>query len=164
MSSALLGAAIPSAMAIILLLLSPLLTAKVKIVVERQIVADAAGHSVKDSQVPPHFKTGPIGDYLEFTADAVQIVPATILPLVGAVLALATEAVAWRPTVILFAAAAIMAFALDAWVLTRRAADYVSRRMLGYSVVTWAALAVNVFALATTLWFGTEPPGADASG
>jgi hypothetical protein len=76
-STALLAAAVPFVAAIAVLLICPLLAAKVKATIRGQIADDANNLDVPRKMIPPHLTPECIDDYIEYAADAVQILPLT---------------------------------------------------------------------------------------
>lgn len=149
-----LGTALPIVAAIALLLLSPLLTAKVKRLLAGQIAMDSASHGVTPSTpLPPHLTPTGIGDYVEYAADVIQIIPVTFLPISGAIFAISSGI----PQMLAFAVlifTVIVAVAMDTWLVSSSAADYVSRKRFGYSSVTIVAIASNGISLTAVLVFG----------
>jgi hypothetical protein len=153
-SLAKLGTALPIAAALVLFILSPLLTAKVKRVLAGQIAMDSASHGVTSSTpIPPHLTPSSIGDYVEYTADVVQIIPLTFLPVFGAIFAISSNVPRTLALAVL-GLTVIVAVGLDAWLITCSTADYVSRKRFGYSLVTAVAIASNALCLAAVLVFG----------
>lgn len=143
-SLALVGSVSPFAAAIALALISPLLNAKVKRIVMGQIAADSERHGVgSDAPVPPHLGPDEIGDYVEYAADAVQVLPLTLLPAIGAVFAISKNQASVL-SLVFIGVIMITAVTLDAWVLSRSTADYVSIKFGQYSVIALASLAINV--------------------
>jgi hypothetical protein len=149
-----LGTALPIAAALVLFLLSPLFTAKVKRLLAGQIAMDSASHGVTPATpIPPHLTPASIGDYLEYAADVVQIIPFTFLPIFGAIFAISSDV----PRVLALAVlgfTVIVAVTIDAWLIACSAADYVSRKRFGYSLVAAVAIASNALSLAAVLAFG----------
>lgn len=87
-----LGTALPIAVALALLVLSPLLTAKVKRLLAGQIAMDSTSYGVTPSTpLPPHLTPASIGDYVEYAADVIQIIPFTLLPISGAIFAISSD-------------------------------------------------------------------------
>jgi hypothetical protein len=148
-----LGTALPFAAALALLLLSPLFTAKVKRLLAGQIATDSASYDVRPSTpLPPHLTPEAIGDYVEYAADVVQIVPLTFLPIFGAIFAISSD-ISRIPALAVLGFTVIIAVAIDTWLASCSAADYVSRKRFGYSLVTGVAITSNAFSLAVVLMF-----------
>jgi hypothetical protein len=153
-SSAKLGASLPFAVAVIFYLISPLLAAKVKTVLEGQIAKNVAAFKADASAgVPPPLTPDMIKDYVDYVADAVQIVPTTMLPVVGAIFAISAK-LNVNIAVIILILAIILAVTMDSLVLSRTAPDYVSRKVLGYSIVSVVGIALNLLGLGLILAFG----------
>jgi hypothetical protein len=149
-----LGVAAPFVLAIILYLIAPFLTARVKTVLRRQVQEDARRHGVTaHTSVPGYLRPEMIDDYVEFVADAVQIIPATLLPVLGAVLAIAAK-VAAPISILILVFAIIVAVVIDALVLSRAAADYVSRKWHGYSIVASFGIVINICCIALIVAYG----------
>lgn len=146
-STALLAAAVPFVAAIAVLLIYPLLAAKIKAIIHGQIADVANSLKVSRDEIPPHLKSECIGDYIEYAADAVQILPLTLLPVTGAVFAIAADI----PSAIALGYLSIVilaAVAVEAWILSQAAERYVARDRLGYSVTTVVGIASNLLGLA----------------
>ena len=153
MSSVKLGATLPFAIAVVFYLLSPLLTAKVQTVLEGQVARDASLYgSTAGSTAPPQLRPEMIKDYVEYVADAVQIIPATMLPVLGAIFAISSK-LAVNLGLIILVFAVVLAVTMDAVVLSRAAADYVSRKWRGYSLVNGVGVIVNLLGLGLVLAF-----------
>lgn len=140
------SAILPIGAAILFLLFSPLLTSKVVNAVDGWIAKDAVAYgAIPEAEVPPHLTKQAIVDYVEYAADAVQIVPATLLPVVGAIVAVTSEQSSSLAAVAILVGFIAAAVGLDAWVLSRAPQDYVSRKLRGgYSIVSLIAIACNV--------------------
>lgn len=149
-----LGTALPIAAALALLLLSPLLTAKVKRLLGGQIAMDSASYGVTPSTpLPPHLTPAGIGGYVEYAADVVQIIPFTFLPIFGAIFAISSD-ITQMLALALLGFTVIVAVAMDTWLVLCSAADYVSRKRFEYSAVTIVAIASNALSLVAVLLFG----------
>lgn len=139
-----LGAILPVGAAVLFILFSPLLTSKVVSTVEGWLAKDATAYGVaSEAEVPPHLSKDAIVDYVEYGSDAAQLVPATLMPIIGAIFAVASDrrSLAAVVTLVLFIAAAVF---LDSWILSRAPQDYVSRKVRGgYSIVSLVALTCN---------------------
>lgn len=148
------GAMAPTVAAVLLLLLSPLLNSKVKRIVIGQIAEAETSFGVSSATpIPPHLSRGPLTDFVDYTADAAQVVPATFLPIVGAIFALSSD-IERGAAVAALVVACLAALALDAYVLTQSAAVYVSRKRMGYSIVTACAIGANLLNLAIVFFQG----------
>jgi hypothetical protein len=153
-SSDKLGAVLPFAVAVVFYLISPLLSAKVKGVLEGQIARNSASfQATGQTAVPPPLTPEMINDYVDYVADAVQIVPTTMLPVVGAIFAISAK-LNIDVAIIVLVLAIIVAVTMDALVLSRTAPDYVSRKFLGYSIVCAAGIALNLAGLGLILAYG----------
>lgn len=152
--TALSAATVPFLAAIALFLISPLLTAKVKVAVLGQIAEGAMKHGVTEDQIPPHLSYQCVDAYVEYATDAVQIIPLTLLPVTGGVFAIAAH-VPSQIALGYLGIAIIAATAVEAWVLSRPAGIYGSHRLIKYySVVTAAGIASNLLGLAMILVYG----------
>lgn len=149
------AAILPAVGAILLLALSPLLSRKVSGVLRGQINADLQRSGFPaNTPIPPPVETEVIIKvYIDYAADAVQIVPATVLPVLGAVFSVAAnlDEVAALTTLTL---TLITAIALDSWLLSSSASDYTSRKRYGYSVITLAAACSNLASIVLIAVFG----------
>jgi len=149
-----LGTALPIAAGLALLLLSPLFTAKVKRLLAGQIAMDSESYAVnKSTRLPPHLTPPGIGDYVEYAADVVQIVPLTFLPVFGAIFAISSD-ISQVLALAILGFTVIIAVAIDAWLASCSAVDYVSRKRFGYSPVIGVAIISNALSLAAVLMFG----------
>src|SRR5690349_20391179 len=116
------GAVAPIAASILLLALSPLVTRKVKQVVLGQLAIAESDFGVTSStSIPPHLRREPLMDYVEYASDAVQVIPATFLQIVGAIFSLIAE-LASGPAIATLAIASIATIGLDAYILSQTAA------------------------------------------
>ncbi|WP_188196099.1 hypothetical protein [Nonomuraea sp. SYSU D8015] len=149
-----LGAVFPLGVAIVLYLLTPLSTAKIQKVLAGQIAEDAARYGVTtQTAIPPHLSPQMIKDYVEYAADTVQIIPASLLPVIGAVFAVTTR-VAEEVALIILVSTVVLAVALDSWMLTRSAPDYASRKRWGYSLVNLIGIIANIVGIVLIFWYG----------
>lgn len=152
--TALSAATVPFLAAIVLLLISPLLTAQVKTVVLGQIDKSAREHGVTEDMIPPSRGRDSLDAYIEYAIDAVQIIPLSLLPVTGAVFAIAAHV----PSAIALgylSIAILVAVVVDAWVLSRLAGKYVAKRLVKYySIVTATGIASNLLGLAMILIYG----------
>jgi len=138
--------------AILFYLTSPLISQQVKRVVRSEI-SDGQLHVPNfDSGTVPYYLTpSVISDYVEYAADAVQVIPSILLPIVGAIYALG-NGVPPAASVTFLVSVCVLAFAINAWVMGRSAADYSSRKWHHYSVVTLAGMAINVIGVLMTIF------------
>lgn len=149
-----LAAALPFGAALVFLLISPLLVAKVKRILSGQIALDSARLGVTpNTPVPAHLKPESIEDYVEYVSDAVQILPLTLLPVSGTLLAIASR-IPTLASVAILALATIGAIAAEAWILSKTTPDYVSKKKFGYSVATVIGGFVNLAGLVIVLVYG----------
>jgi hypothetical protein len=98
----------------------------------------------------PLLYTATVDEYVEYAADSVQIIPLSLLPVLGAVFAVSKD----TSSVLCLSylcGAIFVAVALDVIVLNKSTPDYVSRKLWGYSIVAWVAFASNVAGLAVVL-------------
>lgn len=139
--------AAPFILAIVFLLIAPSLTAKVKTAVIGQTASEAQALGIKKEDIPPHLNDESIKTLIDYAADAVQIVPITLLPVTGALFAVAAKV----PNIIALGyliLAVTVALVMDAWVLSQSADRYVSRTRKRYSIVTTVAIVSNLLGLA----------------
>lgn len=146
-----LAATSPILVAILFIVISPLLVARVKRTVQAQISADAEKLGIPQGvtvQLP--LTPTAIDDYIDYAADAIQILPVTLLPIIGAVFAVSKHTVSmWAFAFICFVF--VVALALEVYILVTSTSDYVSRRFLRFSVVAWVALISNIIGLVIVL-------------
>jgi hypothetical protein len=137
----------PFVAAILLYLASPLVIHQVLRVLSGQL-ADGERHvrNLDPNSIPYYLTPSSISDYLEYAADVVQILPAILLPIVGALYALG-NGVSAAAAVSFLVLVCILAFAVNAWVLGSSASDYASRKWHGYSVVTLMGVSINIVGL-----------------
>jgi hypothetical protein len=153
-----LSAAVPFLAAIVLLLISPLLTAKVKTAVLDQIDKSAYEHDVTEDMIPPSRGRDSLDAYVEYAIEAVQIIPLALLPVAGAVFFIAADV---RSEIALgylalgyLVFAIVAAVAVESWVLSQPAGKYVSCRPIkNYSVVAFTGIVSNLLGLAMILLY-----------
>jgi predicted tellurium resistance membrane protein TerC len=142
--------AAPFLVAIGLYLLSPLTT---NLVVGAVVAAIDKGRAiagkVDETQVPIYLAPETISDYVEFAADGAQVIPAIVLPIVGAIYAFSS--VPAPADVSLLIAAFFVAIGMLAWMLTRPAAEYVSLKKYGFSLLTVVGVAFNLAGMSLAL-------------
>lgn len=146
----------PLALAIFLLLISPLITKWTIGVLDGQIATDGARHGVPaNAVIYPHVHPNRIHDYVEWATDLVQIVPAGLLPIASTILALTTK-ISSLTCVLLVLGLAITTIILLLYVSSKDASVYVSGWKLCtfYSVATSFAIAMNVLCIPIILYFG----------
>lgn len=143
----------PFVAAILLYVIAPLLARQTKAVV-RHAIAAGQRHvgEVREGDVPYFLAVESINDYIEFAADAVQVFPVFLLPVVGAVYAF-SSAVPAPVSVSLLLVAIVLAIGVNAWISAVPPADYVSRKWHGYPLVPLIGIAFNIVALALVLAF-----------
>lgn len=142
----------PFAAAILLWAVAPLITTLTKNVVSGQIAREMYKHDeLPWLPLPTPFKQ--IDDYIEFAADAVQVIPAVSLPVVGALVAAASNVSTITALLVAFMLIAVLITAI-CWVFSTSASDYASRGFGGYSVVTIVGIASNGAAIAVIMVFG----------
>lgn len=137
----------PFIAAIVFILIAPMLAARVKKTVQAHITEDRDRlHIAPDVAVPPHLSPKVINDYIEYASDAIQIIPATLLPVVGVIFTVSNNGPSsWTLGLLLFIV--LLALTLDVVVAISSPADYVSRRVCGYSIAALVALVSNVVGL-----------------
>jgi hypothetical protein len=144
--------AAPFILAIVFLLIAPSLIAKVETAVIGQTASVAQDLHIDTECIPPHLNDESIKTLIDYAADAVQIVPITLLPVTGALFAVATKV----PNIIALGyllVSVIVAVVMDAWVLSQSAGRYVSRTHKRYSVVTIVAIVSNLLGLAMVILY-----------
>lgn len=141
------AAYIPFVLAIAFILLSPLLSARAKKAIRGQIREDAAGFGRNPDEYPAEVSIDTIGDYVDYAADSVQVLPLALLPVAGTAFAISREVV---PEVALglLAAIVLVSVVLDLWLLTRSPQDYNSRKILRLSIASFAGLVANLASIA----------------
>jgi hypothetical protein len=143
----------PFVAAILLYAVAPLLTMQAKAIVRYAIAAGRQHVSeVREGDIPYYLAAESIYDYIEFTADVVQVFPVFLLPIVGAVYTF-SSAVPTPVSVTLLFVAIVLAIGVSAWVTSVTPADYVSRKWHGYPLVPLIGIAFNIIALALVLAF-----------
>lgn len=151
MSWAIASAVFPFLAAIAFVALSPQLVARVKRAIRTQISEDRARLGIQpDTYVQPQLSPKEIDEYLDYTADAIQILPVSLLPVLGAVFAISKDSTS-VPNLLYLGVAVIVAIVLDVLVLNRSTSDYVSRKRWGYSIVAWVAFLSNIAGLFVVL-------------
>jgi hypothetical protein len=143
----------PFAAAIMLYAVAPFLGMQVKATI-RRVIASGRPHvgEVRDDDIPYTLSAKSIDDYIDFAADAVQIFPVFLLPIVGVIYAFSTTTPA-AVSVTLLLAAVVLAVGMNAWVTSSSPAAYVSRKWHGYSLITLIGMAFNGIALVLILIF-----------
>jgi hypothetical protein len=152
----------PFAVAFLLLLISPLITRKVQNFVVAQISRDTQTYLARysaderqaiEKQIPPPLKDPDLGDHLGYMADAVQVFPYGLLPVVGGLFAITSNISTVIAAVILVVSIVGM-IALDAWVLSRSASNYSARSLFGYTPVVLIGVIGNTAAIAAIIFWG----------
>lgn len=132
-------------------LLSPWVTELAKLLVLGQI--DRALNAIKNPPqyvIPPAQSKEMIGDYIEYASDAVQIVVAVLLPAFGALLATADNVSTTTALLAIFVVVIVMVI-LILRVFKGSAADYASRKLFGYSLVSVAGVLINILAIVAVI-------------
>lgn len=143
--------ACPFIAGILFVLVSPLLVTRVKRSVQAQIRQDREHLGISfDTDVPPPLAPKVINDYIEYAVDGVQIIPITLLPVIGAVFTVSTNG-ATMPTLILLCSMVLIAVVLDLVVTNSSTADYASRKFYGYSIAALVALCSNVIGMIVSI-------------
>lgn len=143
--------AAPYAAAIMLYLIAPLLSGLVLSAVSA-VIAQGRNRltDVQDQQIPYYLMPNVVGDYVEYAMDAIQVIPALLLPIVGTVYGFASGVPA--PVSLSFLiVACIAAIAVMAWMLSASPSDYVSRKWRSYSMITFGGILLNITGLALSL-------------
>jgi hypothetical protein len=142
----------PFVAAILLWLIAPLITRLAKRVLAGQIAQDMAAHNVSpDHAIPPPLDPSQIDDYVEYVADAVQIIPAVLLPVFGGLVGVEADVSAVTALLIMFVAVIVLLVTV-LWVFALPSSDYVSRKKFGcYSWVTLIGILTNVAAIVMIL-------------
>lgn len=143
--------AAPYVVAIILYLLGPLQSGLVRFAISSAIDrarADMPG--VDNEQIPYYLMPEIIADYVDYAADAAQVIPALLLPIVGAVYGL-SRGVPAPVSVTFLIVAALAAFAMLTWLIKTPPSSYVSRKWSGYSIVAIAGVILNLVGLSIAL-------------
>jgi hypothetical protein len=149
-----LDSAAPFVVAMMLYVVSPLLSRQVMKAVSGQISGGRAYvQSFAEGVVPYYLTPESVSDYVEYALDAIQVFPGVLLPIIGAVFAL-TSGVPTAIALSFLIVTCIVALGVDAWILTQSAPDYVSRKWHGYSVMTLIGLSINAVGLGLTVTFG----------
>ena len=142
-----LAASAPFIAAILFYLVTPLIVRQVQRALGGELAEGGRHAPNSDPRSVPYYLTqSAISDYLEFAADAVQVIPAVLLPVVGAIYALG-DGVPPVISVSFLVAVCVAAFALNAWMFGHSAADYASRKWYGYSVMTLTGVSINIVGL-----------------
>jgi hypothetical protein len=143
----------PFAAAIMFCGIAPLIGMQAKAAI-RRVIAAGARHvgEVRQEDIPYYLTAESIDDYIDFAADAVQVFPVFLLPIVGAIYAFSTSTPA-GVSVTLLLAAVVLAIGMNAWVTSSSPADYVSRRWHGYSLIALTGMLFNGIALVLVLVF-----------
>lgn len=143
--------AAPYVVAIALYLISPQLTGGVKFAVAAAINQGRVGvPDVSDAEIPYYLTPDMIADYVEYAADAAQVLPAVLLPIVGAVYSFSSGIPA-PVSVSFLLLACLAAIAMTIWLIKLPPSDYVSRKWSGYSVLSAAGIALNLVGMALAL-------------
>lgn len=143
--------AAPFLVAVGLYLLAPLTTKLVVSAMASEIDRGRAiAGSVDEENVPLYLAAKTISDYVEFAADAAQVIPAIVLPIIGAVYGFSS--VPAPADISLLITAFFVAIGMLAWMLIHPAADYVSLKRYGFSRLSIVGIAFNILGLTLVLW------------
>ncbi len=146
--------AAPYLVAIALYVMAPQLTGGVKFAVAAAINQGRVGQpGVSDGDIPYYLTPEMIADYVEYAADAAQVLPAVLLPIVGAVYGF-TGGIPAPVSVSFLLLACLTAIAMTIWLIKLPPSDYVSRKWSGYSVLSAAGIALNLAGMALALALG----------
>jgi hypothetical protein len=141
----------PFTAAIMFYAITPLLGRQVKAAVQR-VIASGLRHvgEVREEDIPYYLSADSIDEYVDFAADAVQVFPVFLLPIVGAIYAFSSSTPA-GVSVTLLLAAVVLAIGMNAWITSSSPTDYVSRKWHGYSPITLIGMLFNIVALILVL-------------
>jgi hypothetical protein len=141
----------PYAAAIILYLIAPLLSRLVLFAISA-VIAEGRNRvgDVQDQEIPYYLMPNVISDYVEYAMDAIQVIPALLLPVVGAVYGFA-GGVPSPVSLSFLIVACVTAIALMAWILNKPPSDYVSRKWHAYSIITVGGILLNVVGIVLSL-------------
>jgi hypothetical protein len=140
----------PYLVAIGLYLLAPLTTKLVVCAIAAEIDRGRAiAGMVDEEQVPLYLSAKSISDYVEFATDAAQVIPAIVLPVIGAVYGFSS--VPAPADISLLIVAFFVAIGMLAWMLTKPSPDYVSLKRNGFSRLAVIGIAFNLIALSLVL-------------
>jgi hypothetical protein len=145
-----LSLAAPYGVAILLYLMAPLLTngvIRTIVAVIDKGRADLPG--VDSKQIPYYLSQDLIEDYVEYTADAAQVMPVILLPIVGAIYSFSS--VPTPVSVTFLIVVALVAVGMLLWILARYPSDYVSRKWHGYSILTMVGIVLNLIGMSLVL-------------
>jgi hypothetical protein len=149
------GAVLPIVASLLFLALLPVFTKRATKTIGREIVENMKRQGFPaDTPIPPSVDPKVVTDeYIVYAIDSVQLIPATLLPILGAVFTIFSTL---NPVVTLsvLALTIIVAIALDSWIISTSASDYVSTQRRGYSIATSVAMISNAISVALILSFG----------
>jgi len=152
----------PFVVAFLLLLASPLLTRKVQNFVVAQISRDTEAYlknypaDQRDNilrEIPPPLKVPDICDHLGYMADAVQIFPYGLLPVVGGLFAIVSS-ISTAVALVIFIASIVVMLVLDSWTLAGSTSSYAARNFFGYTPVICVGLVGNALAILAIMVLG----------
>lgn len=143
----------PFAAAVLIYSIAPLLSKQVKSAV-RSAISEGRLHvnMVTEDDIPYYLAPPTIEDYVEYAMDAVQVFPTCLLPIVGAVYAFG-NGLPTEVSVSILILTMVAAIAMSAWIMSRSASDYVSRKMYGYSIISLLGVAINIAGILLVLIF-----------
>jgi hypothetical protein len=146
-----LGLATPYAVAVALYLMAPLLSGLVKFSVSAALTEGRVGQQgVDDARIPYYLTPKMIDDYVEYATDAAQVVPALLLPIVGAVYGF-SSGIPVQASLAILLVATLAAFAMLAWMIRTIPSDYVCRKKWGYSFLSLTGISLNLAAMGLAL-------------
>ncbi|MEU6669190.1 hypothetical protein [Streptomyces sp. NPDC046727] len=139
--------AIPFIAASVMYLLSPILTRRAQASVRNWISSEKDHSNIPVGTPPYYLSPEQIEDYIEFSVDAVQVVPAITLTGVGIVLILPDGLPSWVVGVIYICVTLALVLADTGMYLTRPQ-RYLSRKFFGLSYVALGGLLINLAGIA----------------
>lgn len=143
--------AAPYAIAIILYLLAPLQSGLVRFAISSAIDrARADVQGADNKQIPYYLMPEMIANYVDYATDAAQVIPALLLPIVGAVYGLSSGVPA-PISVTFLIIATLVAFGMLTWLIKTPPSAYVSRKWSGYSTLIVAGIILNLAGLSLAL-------------
>jgi hypothetical protein len=143
----------PFAAAILIYFIAPLLSSQVKSVI-RSAISEGRLHVglVAENEIPYYLAPPSIEDYVEYAMDAVQVFPACLLPIIGSIYAFGSG-IPTGVSASILVLALVATIAMSAWIMSRPAPDYVSRKWHGYSIISLLGVIINIIGIILTLLF-----------
>jgi hypothetical protein len=147
--------AAPFAAAILIYLIFPLLSRQVQSVVNGAI-SEGRVHAgpIMEDNIPYYLAPPSIEDYVEYAMDAVQVFPTFLLPIVGSIYTF-SNGVPREISVTILILVVVVMIAMSAWIMSQSPSNYVSRKWLGYSIITLFGVIVNIASMTLTLLFAS---------